>query len=317
MELTFLGTGAGIPTRARNVSAVALRLPQSAEIWLLDCGEGTQHQILRSPLSISQIRRIFITHLHGDHLFGLPGLLASGKLGGSAGHIDIYGPAGLANFLRACHETSHAGGGGDSVRIHEIEPGTILDTEGFSVECRPLCHRICTFGYRIVEHERRGRFRIERARELGIPEGPVYGRLKQGAQVTLADGRIINGEELCEPPEPGRIVAYCTDTTYCDEAIELGRNADVLIHEATFAAPDHELARRSAHSTATMAATVAREAEARALILTHISPRYVAGRPLTADDLLAEARQIFPNTYIARDFLTFDVQRRERVSSKR
>lgn len=310
MELTFLGTGAGIPTRARNVSAVALRLPQKAEIWLLDCGEGTQHQLLRSPLSISQIRRIFITHLHGDHLFGLPGLLASGKLGGSAGSIDIYGPAGISNFLRTCRETSHEGGSTDAIRVHEIEPGSILETEEFQVECLPLRHRIRTFGYRFTERERRGRFRIELARELRIPEGPLYGRLKQGETITLDDGRVINGAELCEPPEPGRIVAYCTDTTYCDAAIELGRNADALIHEATFAHTDLELARRSAHSTATMAATVAREADARLLILTHISPRYAQGRPQTVDDLLNEACQIFPNTIIARDFLALDVPRR-------
>lgn len=303
-----MGTGAGIPTRARNVSGVALRLPQSAEIWLFDCGEGTQHQLLRSPLSISQIRRVFITHLHGDHLFGLPGLLASGKLGGAAGEIDIYGPAPIANYLRACREAS--GDFSDSIRVHEIEPGKILETEDFIVECRPLKHRIRALGYRVTEQTRRGRFRVELARELGVPEGPLFGRLKRGEQVKLPDGREVDGALLCEPDEPGRVFAYCTDTTYCDGARELALNADLLVHEATFADADYELARRSAHSTAKMAATIAREAEARALILTHISPRYAHGRPLTADDLLAEARAVFPETQIARDFLTCEVARR-------
>ncbi len=309
MELTFLGTGAGIPTRARNVSAVALRLPQSSDIWLFDCGEGTQHQLLRSPLSISQIRRIFITHLHGDHLFGLPGLLASGRLGGVGGEIDIYAPAPIADFLRACRAASQDGGG--NLRVHEIEPGEILKTDGFTVECRPLRHRIHTLGYRVQEHDRRGRFRVELARELGIPEGAMYGRLKRGEAVQLADGRTIDPAELCDPDEPGRAFAYCTDTTYCDGALELARNADLLVHEATFATPDHELARRSAHSTAAMAARVAHEARARLLVLTHISPRYGKDRPLTEEDLLDEARHVFPNTRLARDFLTIEIDRRK------
>jgi ribonuclease Z len=237
VQVTFLGTGAGIPTRARNVSAVALRLPQQSHYWLFDCGEGTQHQILRSSLSISQIRRIFITHLHGDHLFGLPGLLASGKLGGASGVIDIYGPAGLKRFLHACRETTHDGGAGeaDGIRIHEVEPGTIYKDNEFTVECRPLRHRIPTFGYRVREHDRRGRFLVELAREIGIPEGPLFGRLKRGESVTLDGGRKIESAELCEPDEQGRIFAYCTDTAFCDNAIELARDADVLIHEATFA----------------------------------------------------------------------------------
>ena len=310
MEVTFLGTGAGIPTRARNVSAVALRLPQSSEIWLFDCGEGTQHQLLRSPLSISQIRRIFITHLHGDHLFGLPGLLASGKLGGDAGNIDVYGPAGLAKFVRACRESS--GDFGDSVRVHEIEIGEVFASEEFRVECRPLRHRIKTFGYRVHEHDRRGRFRVDEARSLGVPEGPLFGRLKRGERITLDDGRTIDGAALCDPDEHGRIFAYCTDTTRCEGATELARDADLVIHEATFAEADLELARRSAHSTAAMAADTARTAGAHQLILTHISPRYAHGRPLTVDDLITEARAIFPATLAARDLMTFEIPRRRK-----
>ncbi len=312
MEITFLGTGAGVPTRARNVSSVALRLPQRAEVWLFDCGEATQHQLQRTPLKLSQIRRIFITHLHGDHLFGLMGLLATCGLAGAAQEIHLYGPTGLEEYVRTCARLSRTTLAA-SLAIHTVEAGTVFSGDDFSVSCQPLKHRLQSFGYRVTESDRAGRFDAERAGAAGIPFGPLYGRLKNGERVTLPDGRIIDGHDFCAPTEPGRVVAYCTDTAYCANAVALAGRADVLIHEATFATEDEPLAEQSTHSTAATAARVATEAHARQLLLTPISPRYTKESATTPDDLLAEARALFPQTDMARDFLTFEVPRRRRA----
>ncbi|HLL71337.1 MAG TPA: ribonuclease Z [Pyrinomonadaceae bacterium] len=310
LQITFLGTSSGVPTRARNVSAVALRLPQRAEVWLFDCGEATQHQLQRTPLRISQISRIFITHLHGDHLFGLLGLIATCGMAGEAQEINIYGPEGLAQYVRACAELSRTTLSA-SLKIHTVEPGLIYRDDEYSVTCQPLKHRITSFGYRVTESDRPGRFDVERALALGVPSGPLYGRLKRGESVELADGRVIHGRELNAAPVAGRVVAYCTDTMYCRSAVSLAERADLLIHEATFADEDEPLAVQSMHSTATVAARVASEAQVRRLLLTHFSPRYTQDSPVTIDNLLAQARAVFPQTDTARDFLTYEVPRRE------
>ncbi len=309
MEITFLGTSSGVPTRSRNVSSVALRLPQRAEIWLFDCGEGTQHQLLRSDLKTSQIRRIFITHMHGDHTFGLMGAIASSGLAGNAQNIDIYGPSGLEEYLHACAKYSYINLG-SRLQIHTVEPGLVYEDKEFTVTCKLLKHRVPAYGYRIAEKNRPGKFNVEKAKALGIPSGPIYGKLKQGATITLEDGRQINGQELCDEPEIGRKVIYCTDTVFCDAAVELAQDGDVLIHEATFAHQDAALAFARLHSTSTMAAQVALLAGVKQLIMTHFSPRYAPGNPLQLDNLKQEARAIFPNTKLAYDFYTYVVPRR-------
>jgi ribonuclease Z len=310
LQIVFLGTSAGVPTRARNVSCVALRLPQRGEVWLFDCGEGTQHQILRSELKFSQITRIFITHLHGDHLFGLMGLLATCGMAGHAQHISLYGPPGLEEYVRENSRRSEIHFS-YPLELHTVKAGIIFEDEEFSVICSPLKHRVTTYGYRVEEKDRAGTFDVERARALGIPAGPLYGRLKRGEQVTLADGRVIDGRTLCGPTERGRRVVYCTDTIYCESAIELAKGADLLIHEATFAQADEALARQSMHSTTLMAARVALAAEASQLIMTHFSPRYLKGNTIEPEQLLLEAREIFPQTEMARDFMTYDVPGRK------
>ena len=316
MQITFLGTSAGVPTRARNVSCVALKLEQRGEVWLFDCGEGTQHQLLRAgELKISQITRIFITHMHGDHVFGLMGLLATCGMAGHARRIDLYGPDALAPYVRENTRRSQTRFSYPA-EVQTVEPGVVFEDDEFVVTCDALRHRAPAFGYRVTEKERPGRFDVEPARALGVPEGPLYGRLKRGETITLPDGRIMEGRELTGPAETGRSVAYCTDTVYCEASVALGRDTDVLIHEATFGREAIELARQSMHSTTEDAARVALEARARQLVITHISPRYIEGNPVTPQDLLAEAREIFPNTLIARDFLTLDVPRRIRGLSK-
>lgn len=299
-----------MPTRSRNVSSVALRLPQRAEVWLFDCGEGTQHQILRSEIRISQLTRIFITHMHGDHTFGLMGLLASAGLAGSPHRIDIYGPPGLDDYLKASGKYSQTRFS-YPIAVHTVQPGKVFEDKEFTVSCGLLKHRVPAYGYRIVENDRPGRFDVERAKAMGIPSGPLYGELKRGGSVTLPDGRVIRGSELCAPPETGRKVAYCTDTVFCEGAVELAQDVDLLIHEATFAHVDAEMAYERMHSTSTMAAQTALFAQAKHLIMTHFSPRYAPGNAVQLEDLLREARAIFPSTEMAYDFLTYEIPRRQ------
>jgi ribonuclease Z len=308
VEITFLGTSSGVPTRSRNVSSVALRLPQQSEIWLFDCGEGTQHQLMRSDLKSSQIRRIFITHMHGDHIFGLMGLLASTGLAGAKGQVDIYGPPDLKDYLNACTRYSHTHFA-NRVQVHAVQPGVVFENEEFTVSCNLLKHRIPAFGYAIKEKDRPGRFNVEKAKALGIPPGPIYGRLKKGETISLPNGRRVSGKDLCEPDEPGRKVVYCTDTIFTENAVTLAEKADVLIHEATFAHQDAEMAFERLHSTSTMAAQVALAAQVEQLIMTHFSPRYAPGNPLQLHNLLEEAQAIFPHTCLAYDFMEYEVPR--------
>ncbi len=306
MQITFLGTSSGVPTRSRNVSSVALRLPQRAEIWLFDCGEGTQHQFLRSDLKVSQISRIFITHMHGDHIFGLMGLLASCGLAGNTQRIDIYGPPGLDAYLQNCRKYSQTHFS-YPIEVHTVSPGTIVEDKEFLVSCDRLEHRVTAYGYRVMEKNRPGRFDAEKAKKLGIPFGPLYGKLKKGEIVELPDGRTFRGAEFCGPMIEGRKVAYCTDTIFCDSAVSLSQGVDVLIHESTFAHQDAEMAYERLHSTSTMAAQVALMAQVNHLFLTHFSPRYAPGNPLQLEDLLLEAKAIFPNTDLAYDHLSHDI----------
>ncbi|MCP9815961.1 ribonuclease Z [Synechococcus sp. GreenBA-s] len=311
MQVTFLGTSSGVPTRSRNVSAVALRLPQRAELWLFDCGEGTQHQFLRSELRVSQLSRIFITHMHGDHVFGLPGLLASLGLAGTCSGIDLYGPDPLRDYLEGVLRTSSTRIG-YPLRSHRVKEAArsgalLLDDDDITVRCTPLTHRVPAYAYRVDQKPRAGRFAVEQAKALGIPPGPIYAELKAGRTVTLEDGRIINGASLCGPERPGCSLVYCTDTVFCEAAVELAAGADLLIHESTFAHAEAEMAFQRQHSTSTMAAQTALAAGVKQLALTHLSPRYMPGNTVTPDDLLAEARAIFPNTLLAKDFLSLEL----------
>jgi ribonuclease Z len=259
-------------------------------------------------LKTSQISRIFITHLHGDHVYGLPGLLATRSLAGDPKRIDLYGPSGLDGFVQAMLGASYTRLG-FPVEVHSVETGVIFEDDRFSVRCAPLEHRIPTFGYRVDEKSRAGAFDVERAAALGIAPGPIYGILKRGETVTLADGRVIDGRSLVGPPEPGRSIAYCTDTIPCATDLELAREADVLVHEATFSGRDGNLAQVSLHSTAASAAEVARDAAVGHLLLTHLSSRYARGSEIGPQDILAEARAIFPNTALASDLMTTELPR--------
>ena len=249
--------------------------------------------------------------MHGDHVFGLPGLLASLGLAGSCTGIDLYGPDPLRDYLEGVLRTSSTRIG-YPLRTHRVQAAAssgalLLDDDDLTVRCTPLNHRVPAFAYRVDQKARTGHFDVERARALGIAPGPIYAELKAGHSVTLDDGRIINGASLCGPDRPGASVVYCTDTVFCEAAVELAAGADLLIHEATFSHAEAALAYQRQHSTSTMAAQTALEAGVKQLVLTHLSPRYMPGNAMTPDDLLAEARAIFANTLVAKDFLSLDI----------
>ena len=312
MNITFLGTSSGVPTLTRNVSSLALKLSQKAEVWLFDCGEGTQHQLIKSTIKSSQIRKIFITHMHGDHIYGLPGLLATLGLSGNSKGIDIYGPSNLKNFISSALKNSYCKIS-FPLKFFEVENSAQTNTNLFEdelmeVKCASLKHRLPAFGYRVNEKDKPGQFNLEKAKKLNIPEGPIYGRLHSGQRVKLEDGRILNGSDFCGEPRKGESFVYCTDTIFSKRAVELSKNVDLLVHESTFSDKDEEMAFEKLHSTTTMAAKTALLSNAKKLVLTHISPRYTPKSLVKPRDLLNEAKQIFPNTFLAKDFLTTQIR---------
>lgn len=305
MELLFLGTGAGVPAKQRNVTSIALKLLEERNtIWLFDCGEATQQQILHTTLKPRKVDKIFITHLHGDHIFGLPGFLSSRSFQGGDGPLTIYGPVGIKNYVQVCLKTS-----GTILKyplhFHEITAeGIIFEDQKFKVICRKLKHGIQSFGYRIEEADHQGMLQADKVKEAGIPFGPMYGKLKKGETITLEDGRTFNGKEFIGETQKGRIVTILGDTKKTKNNVLLAENASILVHESTFDGANRKMARDYNHSTNLDAAEVAKEALVAKLVLTHISARYL-GRDVYL--LEKEARKVFPNTQIANDFDEIDI----------
>ncbi|GEK28183.1 ribonuclease Z [Furfurilactobacillus siliginis] len=305
MEIEFLGTGAGSPAKARNVSSLALKLlDERNAIWLFDCGEGTQHQVLSTTIKPRKIEKIFITHLHGDHLFGLPGLLSSRSFQGGDEPLTIYGPKGIKEYVQTSLRLSESGLT-YPLRFVELNgDGIIFDDETFTVSCKRLDHKITSFGYRVVEKDHVGELQVDKLRAADIPSGPVYGQLKAGKTVTLPDGRTFNGQDFIGAAQKGRIVTILGDTRKTRRATELAANADVLVHESTFAADEGKMAHNYYHSTSQQAAEVARDAHAGRLLMNHISARY-NGRG--ARELEQQARQTFKRAKVVRDFDVIDI----------
>ncbi|KRM94026.1 ribonuclease Z [Lentilactobacillus senioris DSM 24302 = JCM 17472] len=307
MQIEFLGTGAGSPGKFRNVSSLALRLlDERNSVWLFDVGEGTQHQILRSTIRPRKIEKIFITHLHGDHIYGLPGLLSSRSFQGGNEPLDIYGPKGIKDFVSVSMRVSETRLA-YKIRFHEFGPeedGLIFEDKTFSVYVKPLDHRISSFGYRVVEHDHPGELQVEKLKEMQIPSGPVYGQIKAGKTVTLDDGRVINGAEFIGPAQKGRTVAILGDTRQTDNAITLAQGADAVVHESTFAKGENKLARNYYHSTNIQAAQMAKKAHAGRLLLNHISARY---NGYLAKELEKQAREVFPHTHVVKDLEVIDI----------
>lgn len=304
VEVLFLGTGAGTPSRDRNVTAISLNLFQERGVfWLFDCGEGTQHQILRTHLKLSKCEKIFITHLHGDHIYGLPGLLTSRSHQGALSPLTIYGPPGIRSYIETSLNVSQAKLNYE-LQCVEYEAGIIYADEQFTIETALLEHRMPSHGFRITEADKPGRLNAELLQQQGIRPGPIYGRIKQGEDVTLPDGRVLRASEYVEPPKRGRIVTILGDTRKCQAAQQLAQRADLLVHEATFAADLQHLAYEYYHSTTVDAAEIARGSGVNALILTHISTRY---QVQDLQKLLHEAQAIHANTALAHDLAMFDI----------
>ncbi|EIC4254904.1 ribonuclease Z [Listeria monocytogenes] len=304
MELVFLGTGAGVPSRGRNVTSIALSmLNERNAIWLFDCGEATQHQIMRSQIKLSKLEKIFITHLHGDHIFGLPGLLSSRSFQGGESDLTIYGPVGITEYV----ETSLRLSGTRltyKIIFNEIEPGLIFEDKMFSITVDELDHGLRSFGYRIVEKDKPGALNADKLIDDGVEPGPIFQKIKKGETVTLADGSVINGKDYIEEPQKGKIISIFGDTKATASELELALNADVLVHEATFEGDKEKLAGEYMHSTTLQAASLAKKANVKKLILTHISSRYDRD---ASKELLIEAQSVFENTEIAYDLAVFPI----------
>ncbi len=300
MELEFLGTGAGVPGKFRNVTSIALKLlDERNSIWLFDVGEGTQQQILRTNIKPRKIDKIFITHLHGDHLFGLPGLLSSRSFQGGESELVIYGPKGIRQFVQTALRVSDSHLSYPISFVELGDEGVIFEDAKFKVSFLRLDHRIESVGYRVEEKSHPGQLQVEKLKQLQIPSGPVYGQLKKGETVTLPDGRQINGKEFLGEPQPGRIVTILGDTRKTKNSFLLAKNADVLVHESTFAKNESKLARNYYHSTNIQAAGIAKEAHVHRLILTHISARYTGKM---ANELQKQAQTVFKATKVVHDF---------------
>ncbi|MFQ0971411.1 MULTISPECIES: ribonuclease Z [unclassified Gilliamella] len=305
MNLTFLGTSAGSPTLQRNVSSILLDLRQErGKFWLFDCGEATQMQMQKAKFSLAKLEIIFLTHLHGDHLFGLPGVLTSRSLMQNQSPLTLIAPKGIKILIETVIEISYSWLT-YPLNIIELEENcTVFEDNQFQVEAKLLQHRVPCFGYRIIEKDLPAQLNIDKLKQDNIQAGPFYNDLKNGKTITLDDGRIINGTDYLGQIKKGRKLAILGDTIPCQTSIDLANDVDLLVHEAT---QEHALVDKAierGHSTTVHAATIAKQANAKRLIMTHISPRYNLNNN---KKLVNEAKSVFANTEIATDFATFSI----------
>ena len=309
MFIQFLGTGAGQPSKSRNVSSLALKLlDELNEIWLFDCGEGTQNRILETTIRPRKISKIFITHLHGDHIFGLPGFLASRSFQSNDEQTDItiYGPVGIKTFVLTSLKVS---GSRLPYRIHfqefdEKSLGLIFENDKFSVYADKLDHTTFCVGFRVMQKDLEGTLDADKLKAAGVPFGPLFGKIKNGENVVLEDGTEIMASDYLSPPRPGKVVTILGDSRKCHASVRLGVNADILVHESTYGKGDEVMARKHGHSTNMEAAQVAKEANAKRLLLNHISPRFLAK---DVSQLRRAAASVFEAVHVVKDLEEVEV----------
>jgi ribonuclease Z len=302
LDVVFLGTSGATPTAQRAPAATMVR--RGGERILFDCAEGTQRQLLRCDIGLVELREVFLTHFHADHYLGLPGMLKTYSLRGRELPLTLYGPRGLRALLSSLGRIF--GRLTYPVETVELEPGNHIERDGYRLETFAVNHGVTAVGYSLVEHERPGRFDVEAADALGVPDGPERGVLQRGEALTLGDGRRVDPAQVLGPPREGRKLVLTGDTAPAPSIVEAAAGADLLVHEATFLADEAERARETLHSTAGEAALVAREAEVRMLALTHLSTRYFG------HEVMEEARESFPETVVPRDFDVIELPFRER-----
>jgi ribonuclease Z len=307
-DIIPLGTASAVPTADRHLSALAVE--RKGRILLFDCGEGTQYRLMDAGLSRTRIDAIFITHLHGDHCYGLPGLLSTLALQQRTDPVTLVAPTGTRAMLDAI-----PGDAPDDLPfplqltelVSDLTQAMVYETDEVTVEARPLNHRDFAMGFRLQERTRPGRFHPERARELGVPEGPAFGRLKDGEPVTTTEGTTVRPEQVLGPPRPGIALAYVTDTRPCEGGRALADGADLLYHDATFTDALHARAVETGHSTAREAAEVARNAAVGRLLLGHLSARYDDPTPLEV-----EAKAVFSESYVGEELRRYTLDPREK-----
>jgi ribonuclease Z len=303
LDVVFLGTSASMPTARRAPAALLLR--RGGERLLFDCAEGTQRQLQRSAVGLPEIEEIFLTHLHADHVLGLPGMLKTFALRGRDElGLTVHGPHGVRELFG--HLKPFLGRLPYPLTIVELAAGDVLERGDYRLEAFAVDHGVSALGYALVEKERPGRFDVAAADVLGVPPGPERGILQGGDPVTLPDGTVITPDAVVGPARPGRKLAVTGDTAATPAVVQAAYRADLLVHEATFGGEDKERARETLHSTAVEAAQVAQLAEVKLLALTHVSPRYAGG------ELAREARAIFADTVVPRDFDTIEIPFAER-----
>lgn len=299
MNIVFLGTGGSWPSPERNVSAIAIK--RGPDVILFDCGEGTQRQFMQSSVSFMQTSKIFITHFHGDHFLGLPGLIQSMSLNDRKERLQIYGPEGTKLLVGILIQLGYFTPTYEVV-VNDLAPGQVLDFDEYTITAGEASHNVPTLFYVLEEKERPGKFNKPEALELGIPEGPLFAKLQRGETVEHG-GKTFTPEMVLGPPRKGRKIVYTGDTMPSMEITRLAKDCDVLIHDATAAADLEDKANTYGHSSSNQAAVIAKEANARKLFLTHISPRYEDTTQLEQD-----AKDIFENSEVASDFLEYEIK---------
>lgn len=300
MQVIFLGTSGSIPTSSRNLPSILLR--REGEQIMFDCGEGTQRQMIIGKIGFRKITKIFVTHMHGDHVLGLPGLMQTMALLDRSEKLCIYGPPGIRGFIEDMTKSLQFNIT-FPIEIYEVKnEGTICKEEDYEIKAIWADHVVPCLAYALIEKNRPGKFYPEKAKALGVPRGPLWGKLQRGEAIQLPDGRTINPDDVTGPPRPGRKIVYTGDTRPFNGLIELAMKADLLIHDSTLDDALAEKAREDGHSTPSQAAETARKAMVKKLVLTHISARYS-----NPSILLEQACKIFRNTIVAEDFLSLNI----------